>query len=499
MSEAHPADGDDGTTSPIDRPALAPIVESRRIDAMDVLRGFALIGILFMNIEWFGRPIGDLGTFDESLTGLDHGAGWLVRCLIEGKFYKLFALLFGMGFAVMLIRAREAGRPFGWWFIRRMSVLLVIGLLHMIFIWPGDILHDYATAGFVLLGWVTLMQKPGLKRFDHAGAYLKTGLVWLSFMFVAVTLAAIAYGVGYDHAELTERWQEERDVAALVEEKLALPAPPETADDAEDPDGQDEEDLEPTREERVEERASEIADARRLHDERVAAEIAAYTQPSWLETTKFRASQSLRRLQSTIPFTLIILMPIFLIGYWFVASGVLRNHRQNRHIFRPMAWIGSVFGLFFTVAGLILMQYPTAMEQRPIIATGSTIFLLGQYLMSAGYLGIIVMLLGNETWRPRLQRLAPMGRMALTNYIMQTAILAVLFHGYGFGLWGEVARAPQMLLATAILVLQGFLSTWWLRRYRFGPLEWLWRSATYWSLQPMRLPVPPAVSRTSTG
>ena len=488
MTETRQGDGDDVTTSAVDTPALAPIGASKRIDAMDILRGFALIGILFMNIEWFGRPIADLGSFDETLTGVDHAAGWLVRCFIEGKFYKLFALLFGMGFAVMLIRAREAGRPFGWWFTRRMFVLLVIGLLHMIFIWPGDILHDYAIAGFAMLGWVALMQRPRLKRFDHAGAYLKTGLVWLSFLFVASTAAAIAYGVGYDHAELAERWQEEREIAVLVAEKLALPAPETALDDEDDESAADEEEEERelSREERIEERASEIADSRRGHDERVEEEIASYVDPSYFEATKFRARQTLRRLQSTIPFTLVILMPIFLVGYWFVASGVLRNHRQNRHIFRPMAWIGGIFGLFFTVAGLILLQYPTAEDQQTIIATGSTIFLLGQYLMSAAYLGIIVLLLSHDKWRQRLQRLAPMGRMALTNYIMQTAILAVIFHGYGFGLWGEVSRAPQMLLAGVILVMQGFLSAWWLARFRFGPLEWLWRSATYWSLQPMK-------------
>jgi uncharacterized protein len=78
----------------------------------------ALIGILLMNIEWFGRSILELGTFDESLTGFDHAVGWLIRCFVEGKFYKLFALLFGMGFAVMLLRARESGKPFGAWFTR---------------------------------------------------------------------------------------------------------------------------------------------------------------------------------------------------------------------------------------------------------------------------------------------------------------------------------------------------------------------------------------------
>jgi uncharacterized protein len=76
--------------------------------------------------------------------------------------------------------------------------------------------------------------------------------------------------------------------------------------------------------------------------------------------------------------------------------------------------------------------------------------------------------------------------MALTNYIMQTVMLAVIFHGYAGGLFGQVGRAPQMLIVIAIVVFQLYLSAWWLRRYRFGPLEWLWRSLTYRSVQPMR-------------
>ena len=91
---------------------LSPITVKERIDAMDILRGLALVGILLMNIEWFNRALSNLGFQDTNLTGLDHAVGWLIRCFVEGKFYKLFALLFGMGFAVMLIRAKAASTAF---------------------------------------------------------------------------------------------------------------------------------------------------------------------------------------------------------------------------------------------------------------------------------------------------------------------------------------------------------------------------------------------------
>ena len=100
--------------------SLTPIALDQRIGVLDILRGFALIGILLMNIEWFGRPIASLGEAYVELSGLDHAAGWLIRCFVEGKFYKLFALLFGMGFAIMSNQAIRKNRPFGAWFSRRM-------------------------------------------------------------------------------------------------------------------------------------------------------------------------------------------------------------------------------------------------------------------------------------------------------------------------------------------------------------------------------------------
>jgi uncharacterized protein len=151
-----------------------------------------------------------------------------------------------------------------------------------------------------------------------------------------------------------------------------------------------------------------------------------------------------------------------------------------------MAIIGLSFGLLLSIAGLVILQHPVLDVASVLPADGNVTFFFGQYVLCAGYVGAIVLLLGSPAWAGRLDRFAPMGRMALTNYIMQTVMLAVIFHGYAGGLFGQVGRAPQMLIVIAIVVFQLYLSAWWLRRYRFGPLEWLWRSLTYRSVQPMR-------------
>jgi len=477
-----PDDSSHATPDPVQEDSgLAPIAESRRIDSMDILRGVALVGILLMNIEWFGRSIAEIGTFDDSLTGLDHATGWLIRCLVEGKFYKMFALLFGMGFAVMLIRAREKGMAFGAWFTRRMLVLFIFGVLHMVLIWPGDILHDYAFAGLLLLGWIFIFETERLKKFNQPNTFLRIALIWMIFPIIATTISGGVYGVRFDDSRVMKTWQEEQHIAALIEERMVLPRE-ETESDADSAD----EAQEVSPEEELEQTVSQAVERRHDRQEQIDTEFNAYTNATYWEATKYRAEDSLSRLRFTPVFALLILFPTFLIGYWMVASGVLKNHHENRHIFKPMALLGLGFGLIMSIGGLVVMQQPAAEISALLGTMGGSLFFFGQYVLCAGYVGLIVLLLEKPRWFSFFSRFAPMGRMALTNYIMQTAILALIFHGYAGGLFGQVPRAPQMLIVIAILAFQLYLSTWWLSKYRFGPLEWLWRSLTYNAIQPMR-------------
>lgn len=468
--------------------SLAPVAASQRIDSMDILRGIALVGILVMNIEWFGRSISEFSTFDRTLSGMDHAVGWLVRCFVEGKFYKLFALLFGMGFAVMLLRAQEKGIAFGAWFTRRMLVLFVIGLLHMFFIWPGDILHNYAVAGLLLLGWFTLFQSSTMRRFNKPNTILRIALIWMAFPIMATAIAGGVVGIRYDDTAMVTAWEEDQQVARQVEERMARSRNPDgtieiNVDDVVALDKK----RELTSEEKVEAAVAATVSARRDREADIAREVATYTEGSYWEATQYRFVESLRGLGDTPFFALFVLMPTFLVGYWFVASGVLRKRRENHPIFRAMASIGLSFGFCLTVSGLVLLQHPASQTSMFIADTGNTLFFFGQYVLCAGYVGLIILLLDRQRWFTFLNRFAPMGRMALTNYIMQTTIMALIFHGYAGGLFGTVGRAPQMLIATVILVFQLYFSAWWLRKYQFGPLEWLWRSLTYQSVQPIRV------------
>lgn len=473
--------------------SLAPVSESSRIDVMDILRGFALIGIVFMNIEFFNRSGTDLRSFDTSLTGLDHTVGWLVRAFIEGKFYKLFALLFGMGFAVMLLRAREVGRPFGAWFVRRMLVLLAIGMAHNVLIWDGDILHDYAFAGLVFLGWIYLFQIPWLQRFNTPSAFLKIGILWLLLPFLVMVFSGIKFGTQTTDTALQEQWQEDLIIAASIEEQLKEPAPideePSLPADADESDDAAADDV--TEELTAEETRQETIDywvgMERKWDRNAEEQVAIMSGDSYTAAVRYRASFVQRDAGNTLFFTAILLMPIYLVGYWFVASGILRDHRQHKTLFRSLAIIGLVFGTISSVAGLLILQHPASTTSELFWAMGFWLFNLGQLVLAAGYLGLIVCLVGRTFFHRILGKLAPFGRMALTNYIMQSIILVSLFHGYAGGLYGKVSRSEQVLVVIAIVTLQILFSSWWLKRFRFGPLEWLWRSATYMSWQPLRV------------
>ncbi|WP_252732372.1 DUF418 domain-containing protein [Paraglaciecola arctica] len=496
-------------------PLLAPVASEQRINALDILRGFALIGILLMNIEWFGRPISNLASFNPDLTGVDHAVGWLIRCFVEGKFYKLFALLFGMGFAVMLTQAMRKNRPFGAWFVRRMLVLLLIGLIHAVFIWQGDILHDYAISGLLMLAFIYLLRKPRFQKFNNPKSILRLALWWLTIPMLITCLVGVAFGVSFDRQSVQKQWQESQEVSALVsqleveateaaellleasgsvdesEDVSATPSEDKSlqsdldivAQEESDPQEVESQEEEPT----PQQQAQQIFEYQQEHDEKELQEITALKDGSYWQATVFRSKALIVWLMFTPVFALTLLLPIFLLGYWLVVSGAIKNHSQHPKLFGYMARIGLGVGVFVTVAGLLILGHPAVEHIMPMQAVGNILFNGGQYFMAAGYLGLLIRLLDSSKWQKMLAKLAPMGRMALTNYIMQSVILSSVFYGYAGGFYGDVSRTSQMLVVLVIVIIQILLSSWWLKHYQFGPLEWVWRSLTYKTRQPFKV------------
>lgn len=406
----------------------APLAHAERIAALDVLRGLALLGIALMNVEWFTTPlVARAEGIDVTASGLDLWLDAAVYILVSGKFWVLFSLLFGMGFAVMQARAQAAGRAFVPFYLRRTLGLLGIGLIHACLIWAGDILLTYALAALLLL--VCFDRTPTRDLWLWGGGLYYAVVVLLAL--VALMMGLVGAGTPDDATRAVEELAFQRD------------------------------------------------------------EVAAYSSGSYATATIFRIRFLLDGL-GDILFFLPVALGVFVFGAWLVRSGAMADPGTHRRLFRGFAWVAAPLGLALTLAGVLVDPSPdlsVSVTARPMAA--AALQMAGAPLLSLGYLGWTVLALQHGArW---LQWLAPAGRMALTLYLMQSLIGTLVFYGYGLGLWGQVGRAAQVAGVSLVFVLQLAIAHAWMARFRFGPVEWLWRGLTYLRLPPLR-----RAQRTST-
>lgn len=474
-----------------------PIAIRDRIQALDVLRGFALLGIALMNVEFFNRPIADLDAgLAAGASGLDRWVGWLVLVFVRGKFWTMFSLLFGMGFAVMLARAGQARHGFLAPYLRRTLALAAFGALHYICLWTGDILFSYATGALLLmlvfharprlllwLGVALLLLAVG---FGVAAAYGGT-LPWQPMLGFGIPL--LLFGVV---AHAVQRWP----VSGLRAAGLALYLLPALAiaiggaamigqaPEAERDRIQQAQATTPEHREALARAIEQRDGQRRQHAQDIADETRLMRGGSYAEATAWRAGFFVRHLGQTMGFAILVL-GVFLLGAWFIRSGVMADPAAHPKLFRQMAWIGIPLGLGISVvsAAIAPTHVPGLNDGASQLAIGLS--LIGSLPASVGYIGLVVSLFHGR-WRGWLAQLAPVGRMALTNYILQSALGTLFFYGYGLGQWG-MPRVQQLLYVLVVFALQVLASRWWLTRFRFGPLEWLWRWVTYGTRPPMRL------------
>ena len=520
-------------------PALSPAND--RLDALDVLRGFALIGICIANVEFFNRPVVESGQgIPAGLHGLDWLVAFLVAYLVSGKFWTIFSLLFGMGFALMLERARVAGRPFAPTYGRRVGVLLAIGLLHHTLLWSGDILISYAAGALALMlallaparvlvialiACLALPQVPGLGLLGWLLApiilaslvalYLRTRQAWLFplvtigsgvLMLLAALLAAsgskgddttmlTAVGAIFTGLGLLACWRgpsEQKPLRIGVQIVLLTycliaveagmrhfaPAVGQTAgvSSSVSNTGADS--------------APEHADHSRVlrYREQVARsteERVVLTQGGYPDAVAMRFRQLDERMVDEVGFS-VLLVGVFLIGVWFVRSGVIARAGEHKPLYRRLAIVGIPLGV-----GLGLLGSLIATGRPPGVDDGGhdlahALLSLGSLPAALGYIGAVMLMLHSRGALARIRLLAPFGRMALSNYLMQSLVFSLLFYVHGMGLWG-IGRTAQMGIALGLCALQIGLSHWWLARYQYGPVEWLWRALTYLSWPPMRM------------
>ncbi len=396
---------------------------AQRLVHLDVLRGFALLGILLVNFEWFTRPIQAIVLGAEpGLSGMDAAADWFIRVLAEGKFYPLFSMLFGAGFALMAERAASLQSRFWGIYLRRLFVLVLFGLAHMVLVWAGDILLVYSLSAFVM---VLLFRKTPPKR------------LWkwaLPFIFLPVVIMWLG--------------------AAAIESTRLDP-------------------------EFHSELMTDFARDEQTHRQTIERAASIHAAGSWSENI----GQRINDMRFTLGHFLLWVPPIlgfFLIGRWLIVSGRLTRPDEHRMWFRRWRARGLLLGLPMAVAGGLILHEANMMVPTAVTATGITLAAIAGLLLSLAYLSAVTLAAG------RLSFLAPAGQMALTNYLVQSLFWTWMIYGHGLGLWGQLPRSVQLVLAVIFFAFQVILSHWWLKHFRFGPAEWLWRTLSYWQVQSFR-------------
>lgn len=395
---------------------IGPISMNERIEVVDVLRGLAVGGILIGNMQWFSgygmmpaAVAGDVSAIDQVTT-------FLVHFLIEGKFYSIFSLLFGFGFALQIARAAERGDTKASVFKRRLFWLLVIGLLHAYLLWAGDILSIYALVGFVLL----------LFRNRSDESLLKWALV---LILIPVATYLLLY-------------------AAFV-----MFAPPGVA--------------------------AEVQSAQIQGWHRTSALV---SQGSYFQImTEYNMRDYIigRYMGLIFQMRLPKILAMFLIGMYAYRIGVFHRPSEHRLLIRRVM----IYGLGVGVIGNLAMAWFAGNEAAfpPSLAgvAGVVGYAFGVPALALGIAALVLTLWQSKGAEHVLAVLRPVGRMALTNYLMQTVISLTLFYGFGFGLFGSMGALAATSIAVGIFVFQIVASAVWLRFFRFGPMEWIWRQLTY--------------------
>jgi uncharacterized protein len=430
---------------PVHDNGLSPIAANERFVSIDVLRGVAVLGILVMNIYAFAMP---LAAYNNPLAmgGLEaHNLGtwFFTHILFDQKFLSIFAMLFGAGLVVMSTRAESRGAKFGRIYYRRQFWLLVIGAIHGYFIWLGDILFLYAAIGMLV--------------------YLFRNLKPRTLIIVAVLFLPVALLLDLGIAKDVDRMIVE---VAKIEELQA------SGTELDDEQKEMLEDWEAQR--------PFMAPT----DEDVRVDIDVH-RGGYLGIVKHRApTVFMLQIFVTLLFGIWRVGALMMIGMALLKLGVLSGER-SASFYRKTMLAGYLIGLpltIFSASDLSAHQF----DPMYAIRVGGIANYWGSIIVAFGHIGLVMLVVKTGSLQKLVARFAAVGRMALTNYLMHSVILTTVFYGYGFGLYGSIPRFWQMGFVVAVIGLQLILSSWWLNRYRFGPVEWLWRSLTYWKRQPFR-------------
>jgi len=379
-----------------------------RINSLDVLRGVGVLGMLAVHIQLFAFP--SLARWNPTAYGDLRGLNWcawvVTAILADGKFITIFAMLLGVSIVMMSDGADDRGVTPWRAHLRRMAVLLTLGLLHAYFVWYGDMLVPLALSGAIVF-FARRLSPPRL---------LILGV--LAFATASVLSFALTWSTA------------QSDRAALAVWRAQWTPKPET----------------------------------------IALEISQY-RGGWTEQMGHRVPAALETETTDFVTRLLWQMTgLMLMGMALFKVGVLSATRSQAFYLR-MGILGFGIGALLNALGL-WRSASTQWDLLDFVLISQQLHYWGNLFVALGWTGV-VMLLCRRGWSLRL--LATVGRMALTNYLLQSVICTAIFYGHGFGLFGRVDRAGQLAIVVGIWTFQLIASSMWLSYFAVGPVEWLTR------------------------
>jgi uncharacterized protein len=412
----------------------APLAKGERIAALDIIRGFAVLGILLANITAFSHPALAYYWPPALPGGAQAADGWIWLgqfVLVDGKLRGLFTILFGAGMLLFIERANADGGEGGAKLqLRRLAWLALFGLAHFYLLFPGDVLWSYATSGMLCLLCLRLRTAQLLAL--GIGGSLLGGLLLLADFGPPALIERLALAGGAVPAEwpaLQKFW------------------------------------------------ADRLADS--------GGEVAAMGGASFAALLHYRWEEDSWRLGLVFTYNFLETIPLVLLGMGLFRAGVFTDAGLRRR-WRPLAWAAALLGAGLNLAaGLHLLRagFPPFQTQAAFFALlplfnlplllGASVLLTDWALaIRSGWLG---------------EQLGPAGRMAFSNYIGTSLVMALVFQGWAGGLFGTMHRAELLVVVVIGWAMMLTASRLWLAHYRHGPLEWLWRCLTYGRLFPNRI------------
>jgi uncharacterized protein len=398
-------------------------VANDRIEFLDALRGVAILGILPVNAAFFAYPA---TVAAEPAYGGSPAAAHAVRFLFEGKFHTIFALLFGVGMAVLWKRAGETGRRWGPLVARRLGLLFVLGCAHALLLWYGDIVACYAFLGLALC-WTPGRSPGSLRRWGAV-------LIALPLPLLGIGMALLVPGMVVELPDGRHGAWSPGSWSGFGGELARF-----------DPD----------------------------------FEIAVYRDGSFAEATALRGTTWAAWTVLEFPLWGPRVAGLFLVGMalaregWFLAPG---SEEGRRRFGRMLRW-GLAAGIPLTVLDLVLRLSAPGDTAARIGAEAANY--VGSLGLGAAYVALVARACAARPGAAAIRAFAAAGRMAFSNYLVQSAAMTLVFYGSGLGFFAAVDRRTLLAIAAALALTQVAGSVLWLRRFRMGPVEWAWRAFTY--------------------